>query len=168
MPYDGPNPDLEGLLARLTAHGVEFVIVGGYAAVAHGATLVTQDVDVCCRFTPANLMALQTALRGIHPVHRQTPGRLPLHITEEDCPTLKNLYLDTDMGTIDCIGAVLGVGDFESVAEHSIPLDLGFATCRILDLETLIRAKEAMGRERDRQAVIQLQAIQCRLRGEDS
>ena len=40
------------ILRLLCAHGVEFVVVGGYAVVAHGGTMVTQDIDVCCDFSP--------------------------------------------------------------------------------------------------------------------
>ena len=157
-------PDLEGLLARLVAHEVEFVIVGGYAAVAHGVTLLTQDVDICCAFTPRNLLVLQAAVDDLHPVHRQTPQRLPVRLTEEKCRGLRNLYLDTDLGVLDCIGEVLGVGDYDAVKGRSIPLDLGFGVCRILNLGALIEAKEAMGRDRDRQAVVQLRAIRERQR----
>ena len=38
------------LLRRLVEHGVEFVLVGGMAAAAHGASIVTEDVDICIRF----------------------------------------------------------------------------------------------------------------------
>jgi len=39
--------DLRGIVERLVRGGVDFVIIGGYAAVAHGSSLMTQDVDVC-------------------------------------------------------------------------------------------------------------------------
>ena len=48
--------NLSELVRRLIAEGVEFVLVGGFAAVAHGVTLLTRDVDVCCRFNEANLL----------------------------------------------------------------------------------------------------------------
>jgi len=57
--------NLATMLATLTQGDVEFVLVGGYAAVTHGVSLVTQDVDICCRFSKENLLRLQT-----------TPGRL--------------------------------------------------------------------------------------------
>ena len=50
--------DFEGLLKRLIQHHVDFVIVGGYAAVAHGISYLTQDIDVCCSFEPDNLLRL--------------------------------------------------------------------------------------------------------------
>ena len=47
----------------------DFVVVGGYAVVAHGGTLVTQDLDVCCDFSADNLLRMQEALGDLHPVH---------------------------------------------------------------------------------------------------
>jgi hypothetical protein len=49
---------LSELLRRLIVSDVEFVLVGGFAAVAHGVTLVTRDLDICCRFTEINLMRI--------------------------------------------------------------------------------------------------------------
>lgn len=48
--------DLSELTRRLIQAEVEFVLVGGFAAVTHGVTLVTRDVDICCRFSEVNLM----------------------------------------------------------------------------------------------------------------
>jgi hypothetical protein len=66
-------PDFETVVRRLNEHGFEFVLIGGIAALAHGATLLTFDVDVCCSFEPENLWRLQRALDGLNPVHRRTP-----------------------------------------------------------------------------------------------
>jgi len=49
-------PDLESLLGRLIRGDVEFVVVGGFAAVAHGASLLTQDLEVCCAFRAKEAM----------------------------------------------------------------------------------------------------------------
>lgn len=155
--------DLNELLGRLTRGRVDFVIVGGYAAVIHGVTLVTRDVDICLRFTPTNLLRLQQAIADLHPVHRLTPQHLPLRLTKLKCAGLKNLYLATDFGVVDCLGEILGVGGFAEVRKRSILKTFSFGRCRVLDLDTLIKAKETMGRERDRQAAIQLRAIRARL-----
>ena len=152
------------MLATLAQGGVEFVLVGGYAAVAHGVTLVTQDVDICCRFTKENLFRLQAVLAGLHPCHRMTPQKLPLALTDELCARLKNLYLETDLCMLDCLGEVKGVGGFEDVLAHSIEVALPTGRFRVLDLATLIHAKEAMDRPQDRLALTQLRAIQERLR----
>ena len=156
-------PDLESILARLVRHDVRFVIVGGYAALAHGCTLVTMVVNICCEMSPANLMQLQRSIADIHPVHRMTPQRVPLDLSPETCRGLKNLYLDTDDGQLDCLGEIKGIGGFEKVVEASEEIDLPFGRCRILSLDAAIEAKKAMDRPRDREAVLQLEAIRERL-----
>jgi hypothetical protein len=150
--------NLSELTGRLIAGQVEFVLVGGFAAVAHGATLVTRDVDVCCRFSEANLMRLQEALAGLHPVHRSRPD-LPLALTPEQCTGLRNLYLKTDLGSIDCLGEILGIGGFDEAARQSVEVELPAGKCRVLDIDALIRAKEAMNRDHDRITVKHLKEI---------
>ena len=154
--------DLESLLERLIRHRVEFVVIGGFAAVAHGVSLLTRDIDICCRFAADNLMRLQTALADLHPVHRMTPVRLPLELTPRKCRGLKNLYLDTDLGQLDCLGSVLGVGAYDEVTEQSVEINLPGGRCRVLNIDALIAAKHAMGRPRDREAIFQLRAIKER------
>jgi hypothetical protein len=151
--------NLSELVRRLILGNVEFVLVGGFATVAHGVTLVTRDVDICCRFTEANLLRIQQALGDLHPVHRSRPD-LPLQLTKEQCAELKNLYLKTDLGVLDCLGEILGVGNFEQVLERSHEIELPFGKCPILSIDALICAKEAMNRDQDRIAVKHLREIQ--------
>jgi hypothetical protein len=150
--------NLSELTRRLISSQVEFVLVGGFAAVAHGVTLVTIDVDICCRFSETNLMRIQNAFADLHPVHRARPD-LPLQLTAEQCASLKNLYLKTDLGVVDCLGEVLGVGNFEEVFKHGVEVELPCGKCRILGIEALIRAKEAMNRDHDRITVKFLKEI---------
>jgi hypothetical protein len=150
--------NLSELTRRLIASQVEFVLVRGFAAVAHGVTLVTRDVDICCRFSENNLMQIQKAFTGLHPVHRSRPD-LPLQLTTEQCTGLKNLYLKTDLGIVDCLGEVLGLGNFEEVLKNSVEVELPVGKCRILDIDALIRAKEAMGRDHDKITVKHLKEI---------
>ena len=150
--------NLSELAKRLIDGRVEFVLVGGFAAVAHGVTLVTRDVDICCRFSEENLLRVQRSLAGLHPVYRQRPD-MPLDLTPELCARLRNLYLKTDLGIIDCLGEVLGIGGFDEVARHSLEVELPVGKCRVLDIDALIRAKEAMNRDHDRITVKQLKEI---------
>jgi hypothetical protein len=148
----------------LIRHSVEFVVVDGFAAVAHGATRLTQDIDVCCRFTLDNLMRLQDALSDLHPVHRMPPERPPLRLTPQTAAEFRNLYLETDWGQLDCLGEILGVGGFDEVLVQSVEVQLPGGPCRILAIDPLIRAKQAMGRDKDRETILQLRAIQERTR----
>lgn len=152
---------LDRLLARLIQAEVEFVLVGGLAAAIHGSSLNTRDVDVCCRFTETNLKRIQDAFHDLNPVHRARPD-IVLNVTPEFCAGLKNLYLKTDIGIVDCLGEVLGIGEYDAVLAHSIILDLPAGPCRILDVDALIKAKEAMGRPHDLITVQHLRALKAR------
>jgi hypothetical protein len=153
---------LESLLVRLVERRLEFVIVGGYAAVTHGVGLMTKDIDICCPFDRESLLRLQATLADLHPLHRMTPQRLPLELNDENIARLKNLYLQTDLGQLDCLSEVKGVGDFAEVRRQSIEVELPAGPCRILSLDALIRAKEAMGGPKDKLTILQLKAIQER------
>ena len=147
------------LLTRLTKARVDFVIVGGFAGVVHGCTYVTQDIDICCDFSPANLLALQKALGGLHPVHRMTPHHKKLYLTEKTCRQFKNLHLDTDIGQLDCLGFIEGLGDYGKVRRASELVEVHNIQMRVLNFESLIKAKKAMNRPRDKEAILQLEAI---------
>lgn len=150
---------LSNLLERLVNAGVDFVLVGGFAGVVHGCTYVTQDIDVCCNFSPDNLIALQEALSDLHPVHRMTPTRKPLQLTEQTCAKLKNLYLDTDLGQLDLLSFIDGVGDYQEVKNVSVMVRAEDMELRVINIDALIAAKKAMNRPRDREAVLQLETL---------
>ncbi|MDD5457912.1 MAG: nucleotidyltransferase [Phycisphaerae bacterium] len=147
------------LLELLAKNDVDFVIVGGFAGVVHGCTYVTQDVDVCCDFSPANLKKLQKALKDVHPVHRMTPNHLKLELNDDNAGQFKNLYLDTDIGQLDCLSFIEGVGDFEIVNGKSQLIEVESVKIRVLDIESLIEAKKAMNRPHDLQMLEQLKKI---------
>jgi len=148
------------LIERLNKNGVKFVLVGGFAGVVHGCTYVTQDIDICCDFSADNLLTLQKALKDLHPVHRMTPQRLKLKLTTDNCAGFKNLYLDTDIGQIDCLGYIQGLGAYENIEPLSEVRDIGDGLrIRVLTVDSLIEARKAMNRPRDKQALLQLEAI---------
>ena len=78
--------DLRALLASLADHGVEFIVVGGAAATAHGAARLTQDIDVVYARDPANLDRLVAALSPHAPYLRGAPPGLPFRF---DVATLR-------------------------------------------------------------------------------
>ncbi len=147
-------PDLEKLLERLIQHEVEFVLIGGYAAMMHGAPNATFDVDVCSPLTVENVRKIHAALADLNPVHRERPD-IPFSVRGD----LKNCYLSTTLGKVDFLGNVSGVGDFQEAAAHSIEMEMPFGRMRVLDCESLIRAKTAAGREKDLLVVKQLRAL---------
>ncbi|HZV36925.1 MAG TPA: nucleotidyltransferase [Verrucomicrobiae bacterium] len=149
----------KALLSRLNEKKVEFVIIGGVCGVLHGASLVTLDLDICCQFSRENLRRVESAVKGLHPRHRLTDNKLPLELTDELCDRLKNLYLNTDLGILDCLSEVKGIGDYEQVLKQSVPHSLSYGEFRMLNLDALIVAKSAVGRPKDLDAVKLLNAI---------
>lgn len=161
-----PAQDSESLLERLIRHQVDFVVIGGFAVIAHGVSLLTEDLDVCCQFDEASVRRVHGAVADLHPVHRLTPQQVPFELTPHLLATLKNLYLRTDLGILDCLSNVKGVGEFDVVKQHSIVVELPIGSCRILDIAALIRSKEAIGEEKDLVAVRLLKAVQERQRSQ--
>lgn len=151
--------NLIDIIDRLILAEVDFILVGGLAAVTHGSSVMTQDIDVCCNFSTNNLLRIQTALEETNPVHRMTTNRIPLQLTEENCANLKNLYLDTDIGQLDCLSQILGIGDFHTAKKQSEEIEVDGRPCRILQIEALIVAKQAMGRPKDIETIQQLEVI---------
>ncbi|MCE5185990.1 MAG: hypothetical protein LLF76_07695 [Planctomycetaceae bacterium] len=147
------------LLSRLRRGEVDFVLIGGFACIVQGASQSTIDVDVCCDFTPRNLLRLQKAISDLHPVHRMTPRRLPLELTEENATAFKNLYLDTDLGQLDCIGYVQGLGDYRAIEPLCEIIELEGMRIRVLNRDALITSKKAMNRDKDQQTIRELEGI---------
>src|SRR5678815_5628441 len=160
--------DLERLLERLVQHEVEFVLIGGYAAMIHGVSLLTRDIDVCAQFSRANLERIHAAVADLHPYLFLTPQSLPFEIREGFERGLKNLYIGTDLGRVDFVGEVAGVGSYQSLLDSSIAVQLPFGAIRVISRSALIAAKSAMDRPRDRIAVIELRAIDERRAPEPS
>jgi len=149
----------KALLSRLKEQNVEFIVIGGVCGVLHGASLVTLDLDLCCRFSRENLRRLEIAVKDLHPRHRLTANKLPFELSDELCVSLKNIYLNTDLGILDCLSEVAGLGGYEEVFRQSIPHNLSYGEFRILNLDALIASKSAAGREKDLAAIKLFQAI---------
>jgi hypothetical protein len=97
--------DFRGLLAALNAGGVEFILVGGAAAIAHGASRLTQDLDIVYRRTPVNIDRLLKALAPIKPYLRGAPPGLPFQWDATAILRGLNFTLTTELGAIDLLGS---------------------------------------------------------------
>lgn len=155
--------DFDRLLHRLADSGLDFVIIGGFAAITHGSALVTRDLDICALLTNENVEKLRTILGDWHPKHRMTPQKLSFLDFPKDGP-VGNLYLETDYGIVDVISSVLGIGDFNRVKASAELYQVGERTYKVMSLEDLIGAKEALGREKDLLAAKELRAIAAKRR----
>ena len=154
--------DDQALLTRLRGTGLDFVVIGGVCVVFHGAPLATFDLDICCPFGEENVRRIESAVADLRPFHRLTANRLPLEASRSAFGELRNLYLQTDLGKLDCLSEVSGVGDFQAVLKQSVVADFSYGQFRFLNLDALIASKKAVGRDRDLTAVRSLLAIKER------
>jgi len=152
----------QALLTRLKGSGLEFVVIGGVCVVYHGALLATFDLDICCPFGEENVRKIESAVKDLHPVHRLTANKLPLEMTRVSFGDLKNIYLQTDLGKLDCLNEVAGVGNYEEVRKQSVVARLPYGEFQFLNIDALIASKKTVGRERDLDAVRRLVAIKER------
>jgi hypothetical protein len=116
--------DFERVLRALHDAGVEFILVGGLAAVVWGASRFTRDIDLVYRRTPENLRRLADALAPFAPYPRDAPPNLPF---QWDATTLQyglNFTLSTDAGPIDLLGEVVGGGVYDALREAAVEVEL--------------------------------------------
>lgn len=143
----------------LVDEGADFVIIGGWSAILHGSSSVTNDLDICYSRQTENLKRVTAALTPFHPRLRDLPEGLPFIW---DPATLRNtaiLTLSTDLGAIDLLAEVTGLGSFEEVKANSILVQAFERDVWTLDLPALIRAKRAAGRAKDLQVLPELEGL---------
>jgi hypothetical protein len=135
------------LLRVLVAHDVEFVLVGGLAAVLQGAPIVTGDLDIVHRRTPENVAKLLAALRELEAVYRIDPRRL--QPTEAHLMGPGHALLSTKFCDLDVLGTIFADTSYEGLKDDALELELGEITVLVLELERLIESKEYAGRGKD-------------------
>ncbi len=151
--------DFPKLLRLLTEHNVAFIIIGGVAAVIHGSSRLTQDLDIVYHRSLQNLACLVGALAEQSPYLRGAPPGLPFQWSVTTLSMGLNFTLETSVGPLDLIGEVTGGGSYEDLLEHTIEVEIFGARCRCLDLPALIRTKRAAGRPKDLEALAELEVI---------
>lgn len=161
-----PDIDVPGILEALTARGVDFVVIGGIAAVLHGSAMVTNDVDVCFATDAANLNALGAALRDLEASLRGVDEDVPFVPDAATLRRIQILTLDTAAGPLDVQIAPDGAPPYAELRRRAERVDVGGFAVLIASLEDLIAIKLAAGRDKDLIAVEELETIRdLRARG---
>lgn len=158
-------PSFEPLeaLRALLAHGVRFVLIGGYAAAIRGSPMMTGDVDICYARDDENLGRLAAALQALHARLRGAPSDVPFQL---DAPTLKagdHFTFATSAGALDCLGHPAGTDGFADLEASATDEDLDGLVVPVASLEDLIRMKRAADRPQDRIALEWLSALRDEL-----
>lgn len=152
--------DLKKLLNLLLKNEIDFVLIGGFAAVVHGSTLVTQDLDICMAMSEENISKLRDVLKDYKPWHRMNPkAKLSFLEHPKSTDNLNNIYLQTDLGILDILSETQPAGDFQTIKKNSIEIPLYGHKCKVISIDDLIKVKEAMKRPKDIQAVLELKKV---------
>jgi hypothetical protein len=154
----------ESAIQALCDAGVDFVVIGGLSANLHGSAFVTLDLDICYSRVTSNLRCLIAALAPFHPRPRGFPDGLPFVWDEVTLRNATVLTLQTDLGEIDLLAEVAGIGGWDEVKARSITVEAFDRRISILDLPSLIQAKRAAGRAKDLAALPYPRSLGARFR----
>jgi hypothetical protein len=154
------------ILRVLDRHGVRYVLVGGLAAVLHGAAHVTTDVDVVPEDAQANLERLSAALRELDARIRMTgePDGIPFDHSAESLSRVRVWNLQTSMGDLDITFQPIGTRGYDDLRRDVITMEIRGVEVPVASLADVVRSKEAAGRARDRAALPALRELLARQR----
>ena len=151
---------LERFLEALCDAGVEFIVIGGIAARAHGSARITQDVDVVYARSDENIRRMVSALAPFSPYPRGAPSGLPFEWSAATVQAGLNFTLITTLGDLDMLGEVTGGGRYEDLASHAVLLDAFGHSTLVVNLAWLIHLKRAAGRPKDFEVIAELEVLQ--------
>jgi hypothetical protein len=155
---DSPPLDRAALLSSLNRNGVRFVLVGGLAAQAHGATRATKDADICPEWSDANLGRLAVSLTQLGARLKIGEGSLDVLEIVIDARTIHNIEIGAWRTTAGDVDVLLGIpresrsrlARYEQLAEHAIEFEVDQLRILVASLDDIIRSKEVADRDKDR------------------
>ena len=160
--------DIKKAITTLAQANVDFVVIEGVALGLHSSAYVTYDIDFCFSRTRENLGKIAEAFAPLHPRLRGIPDDLPF---VWDAGTLTNgtlFTLDTDIGDVDLLGDVGGVGTYPDVLAMSDKWTIYGYDVQVLSIDGLIKAKEHAGRDKDTPGLKILYALKDAQEDEES
>lgn len=151
--------DIAALLRALVEGGVDFVVVGGAAAVLHGAPITTRDLDIVPSREPSNVERLVRVLGDLNAMVRDPAGRR-IEPTTALFAGPGQVLLTTGLGPIDILGTLHDGRGYAELVSRTVEFHDGSIAIRAVDLPSLIEIKTTAGRAKDRLVVPILLALQ--------
>jgi len=152
--------DLEGAIRALYDEKVEAVLIGGAAMALQGSSLITSEIAFCHERSKQNAERLARAMAPHHPRLRDASAQLRFRLDPETILGSPNFKLTTDVGDIDFLAEVAGLGRYDAVRRSSVIMNINGIDCQVLSVAGLIKANKAAGRPRDIYAIPELQALE--------
>jgi predicted nucleotidyltransferase len=146
MPADASFDEALEVLER---HGVDFIVVGGIAAILQGSPLTTEDVDVVYLGVDENLRRLAAALIDLDATYVDPAGRT-IRPDVGRLTAMRVHLLNTRYGRVDLMRTVGNELGYEQLIDRTLALEIGTMTVRVLELEAVIETKVQADRPKDR------------------
>lgn len=156
--------DPRPILDVLVAHEVDFVLIGGLAAIAHGSARATFDLDVAYGRSDENVERLSRALIELGATLRGAPADLPFRPDPETLRSGLNFTLTTRAGPVDVLGEPAGAPRYEELSRRASVERISGVRIRVSSIDDLIAMKEAAGRPQDKLDAAELRALSDELR----
>jgi hypothetical protein len=162
MPVDEaswPEFDVGELLRRLVAQGVDFVVVGGIAAIAHGSPRLTRDLDIAYAADQANLEALGAVLMGLDASLFGVTEEVPFVPDDRTLANVQLVTLTTLAGRLDVMTRPDGAPAYDVLRRRAVRQRIAGVTVLVASIDDLISMKRAAGRNKDLGDIDELEAI---------
>src|SRR3990170_3418764 len=134
-------PDFTEFLKSLSSHGVEYLLIGGYAVGLHGYPRATADLDVWVSIHPQNARAITDAIREFG---FETATLAPALFLQEDIV----VRMGVPPLRIDILTTIAGV-EFRECYPHRKTLVVDDAEFPFIALGDLKKNKQTTGRTQD-------------------
>ncbi|WP_155305130.1 hypothetical protein [Desulfosarcina widdelii] len=142
--------DLSAVLEGLIKADVNFILVGGLAAVVQGAPVTTLDVDIVHQRSSENIGKLLSFLKSVDSFHRR-PDDKKIEPTKEDLSGKSHALFSTRFGPLDVLAVIEEGKTYDHLIEHTVDVTFRGNTIKVLDLETIIELKKTSKDPKDKQ-----------------
>jgi hypothetical protein len=142
--------DLSAVLEGLIKADVNFILVGGLAAVVQGAPVTTMDVDIVHQRTSENIGKLLSYLKSIDSFHRR-PDDKKNEPTEQDLSGEGHAFFSTRFGPLDVLAVIEDGKTYDNLIEHTIDVKFRGNAIKVLDLKMIIELKRTSKDPKDKQ-----------------
>lgn len=133
--------DFKEFLSLLRSHGIEYLLIGGYAVIYHGFPRATGDMDIWIAMNPENARRMVDAVRDFG---FDTPELSPaLFLQDNSMVRMGNIPL-----RIEILTRISGVG-FDDCYRNRIVDKMDGVEVSVISLRDLLANKRASGRHKD-------------------
>jgi hypothetical protein len=147
------------LLVQLADAGVDFVVIGGIAVVAHGHIRTTRDLDITYSTSPKNLEALGRVLVALDARLRGVAELVPFIPDGRTLRGAELLTLETALGSLDLLASPPGAPGYAELKARAQRIELEERDVPIASIDDLVAMKRTAGRPRDLEDIEALEEI---------